>query len=237
MDAAAILLRTQIFGDLTREDVEHLLPHLRHRSFGRGESVWVEGDPAEALFVVAEGQLKSYRVSRDGAEVILGFNSGIDVMGEVGLFHPSGRRQVSVSAMEPSRCLTVGRAPLLAFMAEHPLSMQRMLERLSSIAVRAAYSFSGVAFDDIRRRVAGALLTLAEEFGDETIDGVRIRLRLSQGTLAALVAASRENVNRALSSLVTSGVVSQRGGHFYVHDQAALRRAAPGQRASSAADL
>jgi CRP-like cAMP-binding protein len=225
VDAAAILLRTQIFGDLSRHDVEELLPHLRERSFDRGESVWVEGDPAEALFVVAEGQFKSYRVSRDGAEVILGFNSGIDVMGEVGLFHPSGRRQVSVSAMEPSRCLTVTRASLLSFMAAHPLAMERMLERLATIGVRAAYSFSGVAFDDIRRRVAGALLTLADEFGDETVDGVRIRLRLSQGTLAALVAASRENVNRALSSLIASGAVSQRGSQFCVHDRAALLRA------------
>lgn len=225
VDPAGTLLRTPIFGELARQDVEQLLPHLRERRFGRGESVWVEGDPAESLYVVAEGQLKSYRVSQDGGEVILGFNSSIDVMGEVGLFHPSGRRQVSVSAMEPSRCLTVGREPLLTFMAEHPIAMQRMLERLSTIAVRAAYSFSGVAFDDIRRRVAGALLALGDEFGEDTADGVRIRLRLSQGTLAALVAASRENVNRALSVLVTRGVVSQRHGHFYLHDRPALWRA------------
>jgi DNA-binding GntR family transcriptional regulator len=51
-------------------------------------------------------------------------------------------------------------------------------------------------------------------------------LLLSQGTLAALVAASRENVNRALAALIASGVVSQRSGHFYVHDMHALRRAA-----------
>jgi CRP-like cAMP-binding protein len=229
VDPVEILLCAPIFGDLAKQDVEPLLPHLRERRFDRGESVWVEGDRAELLYVVAEGQLKSYRVSRDGGEVILRFSSAIDVMGEVGLFHPSGRRQVSVSAMEPSRCLTMRRAPLLDFMAKHPVVMQRMLERLSTIAGQAAYSFSGVAFEDIRRRVAGALLTLCEEFGEQTVDGVRIRLQLSQGTLAALVAATRENVNRALSALITSGVVSQRHGHFYVHDRAALQRASAAQ--------
>jgi CRP-like cAMP-binding protein len=225
VDPAGVLLRTPIFGDLSPEDVESLLPELRDRTFRRGQPVWIEGDPAESLWVLAEGQLKSHRVSRDGAEVILEFHSSIDVLGEVGLFHPSGRRQVSVSAMQPSRCLTVARAPLVAFMAGHPVVMQRMLERLSTTAVRAAYSFSGVAFDDIRRRVAGALLALGEEFGEPTAGGVRIRLRLSQGSLAALVAASRENVNRALSSLIASGAVSQREGHFVVHDRAALQRA------------
>jgi CRP-like cAMP-binding protein len=224
VDRAEVLLHTQVFRDLREQDVEELLPHLRERAYARGESVWIEGDPADALFVLAEGQLKSYRVSRSGVEVILGFNHAVDVAGEVGLFHPSGARQVSVSAMEPTRCLTVDRAPLLEFLTRHPAAMRRMLERLSTVAVRAAYSFSGVAFDDIRRRVAGALLALVDEFGEPTAQGTRIRLHLSQATLAALVAASRENVNRALSVLVATQAVSQRTGHFYVHDRAALER-------------
>jgi CRP/FNR family transcriptional regulator len=52
-------------------DVEELLPLLRERNFERGESLWLAGDPADKLYILAEGQLKSYRVSRDGAEVIL----------------------------------------------------------------------------------------------------------------------------------------------------------------------
>jgi CRP-like cAMP-binding protein len=227
VDPVGILLQTPIFRDLSAADVEELLPDLRERSFARDESVWLEGDPADALYVIAEGQLKSYRVGRDGGEVILLLQSGIDAAGEVGLFHPSGVRQVNVAAMVPTRCLSLGKRPLLAFLTRHPAAMERMLERLSSIAGQAAYSYSGVVFDDIGRRVAVALLALAKEFGEPTPDqGVRIRLRLSQSTLAALVAASRENVNRALSTFVRTGAVSQRAGHFHLHDLAALERAA-----------
>jgi CRP/FNR family transcriptional regulator len=226
MDPAGILLQTPIFRDLAPEDVVELLPDLRERQFARGQTVWVEGDRTDALYIVAEGQLKSHRVSRDGGEVILRLHPAVDVVGEVGLFHPSGIRQVSVSAMSPSRCLTLGHAPLMAFLTRHPIALQRMLEQLSLISVQAAYSFSGVAFDDIRHRVAVALVGLAEEFGEKCEEGVRIRLQLSQGTLAALVAASRENVNRALSTFVSSGVVSHRDGHFHLHDLAALEQAA-----------
>ncbi len=38
------------------------------------------------------------------------------------------------------------------------------------------------------------------------------------------MAASRENVNRALSPLVATGVISQRDGRFVVHDLGALER-------------
>lgn len=225
MDRTRVLLDTPIFRDLDAQDVQELVAVLRQRTYRRGESVWFEGDPAESLLFLVEGQLKSYRVSRDGAEVILAFNSAVDVAGEVGLFHPSGLRQVSVSAMEPTVCLALDRPRLIAFLARHPTAMERMLQRLSTMTVRAAYSFSGMAFDDIQRRVASALLALVDEFGEPTEAGVRIRLRLSQATLGALVAASRENVNRALSSFVSLGAVSQRDGHFLVHDRAALERA------------
>lgn len=220
------LLRTPVFRDLSPDDVSELVPHLSERRFSRGAAVWIEGDVADAIYIVAEGQLKSFRVSSDGAEVVLRLHPAGDLTGEVGLFHPSGQRQVSLTAMEPTRCLVLRRDPLLAFMANHPKALRRLLERLSSMAVLVVDSFSAVAFGEIRHRVARTLLALADEFGEPTPGaGIQIRLLLSQGTLAAVVAASRENVNRALAPLIAAGVVSHQSGHFQIHDLAALRAA------------
>jgi CRP/FNR family cyclic AMP-dependent transcriptional regulator len=222
MDHADVLLGTAIFRDLTRREVEELLPAVRRVTFARGEILWNEGEAATALYVVVTGQLRSYRVSRDGVELILEIVPSGDSTGEVGLFHPGGVRLVSVSAMEPTVCLTIDRAPLLAFMTRHPPAMLRMLESLSETAGRAAHSLIDVAFEDIRARVARALLDLVREHGEPAGVGVRIRLKLSQSTLASMVAASRENVNRALGLLMSSGAVSQRDGYFFVHDRKAL---------------
>lgn len=226
MDRVRVLLQTPLFGDLARDDVEELLPHLTERRYDAGQILWVEGDPADTLYVLAEGALKSHRLSRDGREVILGFDVAVDIAGQVGLFHPSGKRQVNVTAMAPSRCLVLRRPLLVNFLSKHPTAMTRMLEDLSRLTVQAAYSFTGVAFDDIRRRAARTLLALAEEFGEPGPDGVRIRLQLSQRTLAGLVAASRENLNRAIAPLVAGGVISQIDGHFVVHDPVALAASA-----------
>jgi len=228
MDRAEVLLQTTIFRDLPRSDVAELVPHLTERRYDAGEAVWFEGDPAGALFVIAEGAVKSHRVSRDGGEVIVGINAAVDTAGEVGVFHPSRVRQVNVTAMQPTRCLLLKRHPLVAFLGTHPVVMERMLERIAGLTVRAAYSFTGMAFDDVRRRAARTLLALADEFGEPVPGGVRIRLELSQRTLAALVAASRENVNRALAPLVAGGVISQSNGHFVVHDLVALAASAEG---------
>lgn len=233
MDPVGILLRTPIFRDLSVPDVTALLPDVLERGYARGQTIWLEGDRAETLLVVASGQLKAYRASADGREVILAIYTAGMSTGEVGMFHPAGVRWLGLAAMTAARCLTIRRAPLLAFLSRHPAAMQRMLEQLSMTAVRAAYSFSGVAFDDIGHRVAALLLTLADTDGEPTPDGTRLTPRLSQRELAAHVAASRENVNRALGVLVGRGIVSHRAGHFYVHDRAALAAAAQPEQEQS----
>ncbi len=226
MDPSGILLKTSIFGDLAVPDVDELRSDLSLRSFGRGQSVWLEGDRADALVILAAGQLKAHRVSPDGRELIVQVLTAVGVTGEVGLFHPAGVRWFGLTAMTPVNCLMIRRAPLLTFLGRHPAAMQRMLEQLSLTAMTAANSFSQTAFDDISHRVASLLLSLADEHGQHTADGLRLAPSLSQAELAAQVAASRENVNRALAPLVATGVISQRNGHFYVHDRAALEAAA-----------
>ncbi len=222
MDVVPVLLRTRLLGDSSADDVAELVPHVRERSFAAHQVMWVEGDPVDGLYVLVEGMIKSHRVALDGQEVILVFNTVGDVAGEVGLFHPAQVRHVSVTAMAPTRCLVIPRDPLVAFLSRHPRPMVRMLEQLATIAVKAATSYSELALHDIRARVAAALLALAEEYGEPTATGTRIRLRLSQPTLAALVAASRENVNRALAGFFASGSVVYHERQFEIRDREAL---------------
>jgi CRP-like cAMP-binding protein len=100
--------------------------------------------------------------------------------------------------------------------------MRRMFEALSESTWRVGHALVDLAFEDIRRRVALTLLDLMEGQGDPGAAGLRIPVKLSQTTLGRMVAASRENVNRALAPLMAQGALSQRDGFFIVHDRRAL---------------
>jgi CRP/FNR family transcriptional regulator len=225
VDVVELLRRTAVFADVGPDDLAALARHAREKTFAAHQVVWLEGDPVDGLYVLAEGVLKSHRGSASGQELILIFNSVGDVAGEVGLFHPAQVRHVNVTAMTPSRCAVLPRGPLVAFLQEHPPVMLRLLERVATVAVKAATSYSELAFRDIRSRVASALLALAQEYGEDTPSGTRIRLRLSQPALAGLVAASRENVNRALAGFLATGAITYADRQFEIRDPAALEAA------------
>lgn len=216
------LLQTVVFGDLPPARVAALLPAVRTLALARGQLAFALGDPADAMFVVARGQLKQYTVGRGGDELIFMLALPGDLFGQIGVFDPCGLRSASAEAMAPSEVLKIEREPLLEFFTHNPLAMRRMFEHLGALTRDVGQTLFGVAHEEIRARVAQALLRLAVAHSEATGTGLRIPVRLSQATLGSIVGATRENVNRALASLLAAGDLSHQDGFYVVHRRAAL---------------
>ena len=150
------------------------------------------------------------------------FTAG-DVFGEPALFVPERTRMADVRAMEPSRVVMIDRDVLVRFLFQHPRAMLRMLEGLASGFRTQAEATVHLAFDEIRQRLVIKLLELAETHGHPCLGGVRIEFDLSQATLAGMVGATRENVNRALAPLIANGEVRSEKKRLVVNADA-LRR-------------
>ncbi len=222
------LLRAYPFQDLTAADLEPLLPSFRLRRCPTGGLVWRQGDPADELWFVLAGLVHSIHASPDGAEVVTQVAAAGESFGQPALFAPDPTRIVSVVAVVPTTLLSLPREPLLRFLDEHPAALRRMLESLSILVLSQSNLFGQVAFHDVRGRVAYQLLKLADEYGQPVADGVRIPFRLSQGTIAGLVASSRESVNRALAAFVAVGDIRHDDGHIIVVRSEGLRRVLSG---------
>jgi CRP/FNR family transcriptional regulator, dissimilatory nitrate respiration regulator len=52
--------------------VDKVLREARVRTFERGATIFLQGDPADAIYIVAEGWVKLYRMAPSGAEAVVG---------------------------------------------------------------------------------------------------------------------------------------------------------------------
>jgi len=225
IDVARVLLQSYLFEELAPAELEQLLGGVTVRSYARGEFVCRAGDVAHCLYVIASGQLKSCVVSEDGDEVVLDVTTAGGVLGEPGLFARERNRVVDMIAVQPSVLVEIPRNILVDFLLKHPRVMLRLLEGLASGARISVEAVVDLAFENIRDRVARKLVDLVSTHGDVRKDGaVALSLSVSQGMLAGMVAASRENVNRALQQLAASGDVMVDKGHFVITDVARLQR-------------
>jgi CRP/FNR family transcriptional regulator/CRP/FNR family cyclic AMP-dependent transcriptional regulator len=224
MDPVQVLSRTALFQGIPLEELEPLAPAVKVRNYAAGSYIFHEGDPANVLYVVVRGQVKIARMGSAGNEAVFAVLLPGDSFGELTLFDDDPVRSMDAEAMEPTECLTVERQALLAFVERNPAVVRRIIQVLRGYVRQVDESFSEAAFLDIPGRVARKLLDLAAEHGQKTSEGVRIDMRLTQRTLAGMVAASRENVNRALSRLASRGDILQEAGYITIVRPAELRK-------------
>jgi CRP/FNR family transcriptional regulator len=226
MEPLSLLARSVLFGGVPPEQLEELRPALRRRGFGRGACLFQEGDPGSHLYVIMSGQVQISRTRPSGDEVVLALLGPGEVFGELALLKDSAVRSADARALEATSCLTLDRSALNAFLDTHPETLHRLLSALIDSIVRRDDAFADLASLDISGRLARTLLDLAERHGTLTHDGSVISLRMSQRTLAGMVAASREKVNRALMRFTDLGVIRQDRGHMVILKPSELRRRA-----------
>ena len=224
MDPLAALGNTMLFHDVNRTDLEALLPSLRTQTFRKGSYVFHEGDTGTALFVIQRGQVKISRIGRGGEEAVFAVLALGDTFGEIALLTEDGVRTADAQAMELTECVVLPREAFVSFLERQPTVMKHVIRLLARYVQQLDTNFAEVAFLDITGRVAGKLLELSKTHGEQTPEGVRIKMRLSQGTLAAMVAASRENVNRAMQRFVARGAIKQERGMITIIRPADLRK-------------
>jgi len=226
MDLVAVLADSSLFSGMPRQALEALAPAATSRTFRKGSYIFREGDVGIALFVIKRGQVKISRMGRGGEEAVYAILVPGDSFGEIALLSGDAARTADAQAMELTECVSVAKDPLLSFLDQHPALSRHLMRALARYVQQVDASLAEIAFLDISGRVARKLLDLGQSHGRKTADGIRIDLRLSQRTLASMVSASRENVNRALQRFAVHGDIKQDGGLITIVRPEELRRRA-----------
>jgi CRP-like cAMP-binding protein len=186
--------------------------------------VFEPGDVADEIYVVISGQVKHSVVNLDGDEVVHFVSDPGQTLGEPGYFAVERDRIVRVTATMPAEVVCLHRRHLDPVLTDHPVLKDRVLERLASNTRLQANMFAALATRPLADRLVQRLLELVDSNRGTGGDGPARTPNISQATLAAMVGVSRENVNRALSTLVTEGLIRRDGGGYVLVDEAALRK-------------
>jgi CRP-like cAMP-binding protein len=211
-----------------------LPPHVRDkviaaaqpRRYARGEVVFNEGDPGEALHLVRVGRLAVRLSTELGDSATLRILKPGDAFGELALLGPSGdhRRTATVTSLEEAETLALPRPAFVSLCGDYPqverLLLALLVERVDQLSQRLLEAL----YVDVERRVFRRLAELVDIYSEGTDTPVIIAL--TQDDLAGLAGATRPTVNQVLQRLASQGVVTLHRGSIAVRDVPALRRRA-----------
>lgn len=157
-----------------------------------------------------------------GRETLLSIRRGGDVVGELAAIDGSPR-SATVVACGHVVVRDVGQRAWQEFLDHWPRASRALNVTMSQkmrAATRRRLELGGCS---AAVRVARLVVELVRQFGDETSEGYRLTVELSQSEIAAAASCADASVRQALADLRRQGILSTSYRGLVVHDLPALR--------------
>jgi CRP-like cAMP-binding protein len=196
------LARTDFFTDAPPEALAGVAAAGRERLLIRGDVLFHEGDPPDALYLVQRGRLAIAIANPiDRRESVVALMEPGDLFGEMGMLD-DGPRSALARALEPTTLLEIPYEPILTMFEENPRLLWNVTRLLAQRIRNTDEALADSVFLDVTGRTAKRLLELANGSDNFT-------LPVTQEELAGMVGASRERVNKAIASFIRLGWLEQ----------------------------
>jgi len=207
---------------LSAEDRDRVLAISKPEILEIGMHVWRQGDIQSGIYMIESGRIRSYYAAPSGREVTLAYWAPGNFVGGPDLFG-SGPHVWSSVAVERSA---------LRFLSGPALRKVALSSAPIAVALLDALAFKARCYSAMAQmlgtrsvterlhRLLVLLRQLALIHGRIEKDVAVVELDLTQGTLAQMLGASREAVNKQLRALIKEGRLSVEGHHIIIHRSA-----------------
>lgn len=183
------------------------------RSYGRGETIFFDGDEGNGFYIVLEGKVKVYKMSFQGKEQILHIFGEGQPFGEVPVFHGSPF-PATAQSLTKTKVLFFPRESFIDLVTRTPSIALSMLAVLSLRLRKFTSQIESLSLKEVPARLASYLLFLAEEQGTSDI----VELEISKGQLASLLGTIPETLSRIFAKMTDEGLIRVDGKRISLLD-------------------
>ena len=176
--------------------------------YRKDKIVYRQGDPADSVFYIRSGKVKTTVVSEQGKEAVVGLLGTGDFFGE-GCLTGEPLRLSTVSTMTECVIVRMRKADITRVIHEEPAFAELFISHLLSRNSRVEEDLVDQLFNSSEKRLARTLLLLAN-FGKEGRPEPIIA-KISQETLAEMIGTTRSRVSFFMNKFRELGLISYNG--------------------------
>jgi CRP/FNR family cyclic AMP-dependent transcriptional regulator len=224
--ARAALKRCALFTRVDDATLDTVCASLRVRRYRRNETIFHQGDPGDALYIIESGSVKVVLPSPEGedAAIIATLDRGT-FFGELALLDGAEHSATAI-AVEPTQALVLRREPFEQLVEEEPDLRRALMAGLVAELRRLTSHVGELHFLDLPGRLASRIVTIARETQPGRTTDLVLEWPYTQSDLAGMIGGTRQTVNRLLQDLVARGLIQLEREQLLIPDLAALARSA-----------
>jgi CRP/FNR family cyclic AMP-dependent transcriptional regulator len=189
--------------------LEKITVGKRKLSFRKGEEVFSQGEPADAIYFIQTGRVKITVVSAGGKEAVLAMLGPHDFFGEGALVKQS-LRVSTAKTLEPSTVFRIEKQSMIRSLREQTELSERFTAALLTRNIEIEEDLCDQLFNHSEKRLARVLLKLARLREHDVVADARVPM-LSHETLAEMVGTTRSRITHFMNKFRIMGLIDYNG--------------------------
>ncbi|HZH11117.1 MAG TPA: Crp/Fnr family transcriptional regulator [Microvirga sp.] len=202
----SLVAHLPIFSGVAPDDLTEILRDAQSIRYAKGTSVFQQDEEAHSFFVLLHGHLRVMKVTPDGQQVVVRFVTPGDLFG-IAMAMARTTYPASAVAVVDSVALVWPSAAWPRLVAKHPALAVNTLQTIGSRLNDAHTRVVEISTQQVEKRVAHALLRLAQQAGRKGEDGIQIDFPISRQDIAEMTGTTLHTVSRILSGWEDQGLV------------------------------
>ena len=217
MDDSWYIHPTDFLSKLTLQDRQVFNRLGNKRLYCKDEMVFHVGSPSEDVFILLDGRVKVYELSKEGKEVILWFCFPGELFGLSEICIGSGR-EVNAQACSNAEILAVKNNDFEKYIRQNSHLALSAMQVLAYRLRQLSNALLNLASDDVTVRVVKMLIRLSSRYGKSFENGILLDIALTHQELADMVGASRQTVTTVLSMLRKQNIIRMQQRFIHILD-------------------
>jgi CRP-like cAMP-binding protein len=175
----------------------------------KGQTIFSQGDAANAVFYVQKGRIKLTVISKRGKEATIALLGSGSFLGEECIAVIQPQRMATATALTASTILRIERKEMVRVLHEEKLFSEVFVSHLLARNTRIQEDLVDQLFNSSEKRLARALLLLAQ-FGKDGAPETVIP-KIGQETLAEMIGTTRSRVSFFMNRFRKLGFIEYNG--------------------------
>lgn len=201
-----------------RENIlDFIDPNKSIARFKKGANIYEKGNPANTLFYVVSGNVKTEAINNRGRTITTSIYSEKEFFGEQILFGNLLRINSAFALTEVS-LYAFTKNNVQRLITQHPTLQYYFMDNLASKVRNHEQRLLSLAFQDSRNRVIEFLIYLAQKEGQRVGYEILIKVFFTHQEIANYTATSRQTVNKTLLELTAKNIIFYNRKRLLVRD-------------------
>lgn len=188
------------------QELSKVVAQRKVRNIKKKQVIYYEGDSISGIYLVLRGKVKTFKLTPEGREFMVGIYTDDEYFGIPSLLLNEPHAETA-EAMEDTTICMLPKELMEDLLSKYPDIGRQFIKILSNNLLDREQQLLQLAYFSVRKRLAEVLIRLyKQEQSEDTLN-----LKVSRDNLAALAGMATETVSRILSDFKSENIIERKG--------------------------